>query len=93
MNCTFCCMPLRQLVDLRSVPSFSGEVEALEPASMRVGVAARVSALELGEERELLGDLHLLVQAALLGQVADASAAAASCELGRRTASSPLSGR
>ena len=64
----------RQLVDLRVAPVLvaAGETESRQPlVDARVG-DARLESLELGEEQQHAAHLHLLVEAALFGQIADA---------------------
>jgi hypothetical protein len=64
----------RQLVDLRRAPVLLGRLER-EPLEPRVDAAVGVLAadpLQFGEEAQHLAHLHLLVEPALLGQVADA---------------------
>ena len=64
----------RELVDLGEPPVLLGrlEVEALHPVLDALVRVLAGHALELGEELQHPADLHLLVEAALLGQVADA---------------------
>ena len=66
----------RELVDLGEAPVRSPPVsdEALEPVVDALVGVARLHALELGEEEQHAPHLHLLVEAALFRQVADAVA-------------------
>ena len=54
-----------------------GDLHALAPDVGALAGGVGVEAVQLAEEDELIHDLHLLVEAAFLGQVADA------CEAGR----------
>ena len=49
-----------------------GDLQALAPGVRAAGGSRGVEAVELAEEDELVDDLHLLVEAALFGEVADA---------------------
>ena len=70
MNWIFCCMPLESssvFLGMASVISM-----LLAPDVGALGGGGGVEAVELAEEDELVDDLHLLVEAALFGQIADA---------------------
>ena len=69
MNCTFCCMPLGQLLHLLILPL--GQVNPLQPMVDGPGGFGLGHLLEVGHEAQEVLDLHLAVEAALLGQVAD----------------------
>ena len=49
-----------------------GDLHALAPVVGTLAAVGGVEAVKLAEEDELVEDLHLLVEAALLGQIADA---------------------
>ena len=75
MNCTFCCMPRDSSSTFASPQSLSArrEAEPLEPfVDARAPRSRALHAFELGEEQQHAAHLHLLVEAALFGQVADA---------------------
>ena len=69
-----------------------GDLHALAPDVGALAGGGGVEAVELAEEDELVDDLHLLVEAALFGQVADALEDACGRRAGRRGSTVPESG-
>ena len=74
MNWIFCCMPLESSSVFLARASAISRRLAQAVARLRASAA---SGRELAEEDKLVEDLHLLVEAALFGQIADAVEAGA----------------
>ena len=74
MNCTFCCMPRESSSIFASPQSLSAVLSAKRSihSSMRRSASFAAEPLELGEEAKDAAHLHLLVESALLGEIADA---------------------
>ena len=70
MNWIFCCMPLESSSVFLSSASAISMRSAQSMARLRASSAREP--VQLAEENQLIDDLHLLVEAALLGQIADA---------------------